>query len=148
MSVQQQEVFIIGGREYLIRQLTVAETRKIMPIIQRLIPIIVDDEATQDLGAALTLVFANALSEEDLNKLIAAFMPTTQVVMTDGGPAPLSASQDAVWQGQIEVMYEWVDTCIQYNFKSLLGKSKAAVKKAVARAEAAAKKAEEAAASK
>lgn len=131
----RQEAFEIGGKLYTIRVLNVADTRKISAIVNKIVPILTDDDSA-DLGGLLSAAMSGALTDAEIDKLVSVFAPVTQVDMGDDRVVSLKDAlvQDELWSGAIELQYEWLQKCIDLNFEGLLGKSRAAVAKMLAKA--------------
>jgi hypothetical protein len=129
----------IGGKSYTIRLLSVEQARRILPIVQRAVGSLDPDVDVH--GRTLIAGFTGLLSPEDMDKLVNVFAPTTTVDMADRAKAPdgttlparvlrldQKTAQDELWGGELELMLEWVDACIDANFGSMIAKTRGVVK--------------------
>ena len=138
------ENYDIGGLTYTIKVLNVADTRKLLPIVQRIMPAIVEpDEDLSDLGTTMSLAFTGQLTEAEISLMVEVFAGYTSVDLGDNRTLVTlkkPTDQDAVWQGSIELQYEWLDKCIHLSFEGLIEKSRAVVRRIVAKQKATAEK--------
>ncbi len=116
----------IGGHDYKIRRLSVAKAREILPIVQKLLGGY-ELDGSEDISPVFLSGLAGALSEAEQTKLVDAFGPATTVDMGDNRELTLKtpAAHDELWAGQLELMIEWLDAAIKFNFAGVIAKTHA-----------------------
>ncbi len=119
----------IGGKQYQIRVLNVAEARKVYQRVQQLLAIVGDENlAESGLDPILVAGMSGALKENDLDYLCEKFGPTTTVDMGDGRVLVLKADvQNDLFAGNFEHMFEWLAACISVNFGGVIAKMRGAL---------------------
>jgi hypothetical protein len=118
----------IGGRDYQLLPLTVAEARPILAILQRGVSAMnVNNGAVKDI--VLTCLTGGLWTDADVDMMVKAFGPKTTVTVHDEGakePRTLllskEANQNELFAGQFELMYEWIEASITFNFAGTLAK--------------------------
>lgn len=130
---------IIGGKKYTIRPLDVAMGRKVYARVQRYLQLFAT-EAQVTLGVSAMLMAGmsdNIGSDDDIDWLCMTFGPSTTVDFGDGRVLPLSnvGAQNELFMGSYEDQYEWLDACIEVNFKGIIEKLKGVLRKADVAAE-------------
>ncbi len=130
MSLLAIEEKVIGGRTFRIRALSYSEGKRALPLVQRYFHQI-GDPALREIGLLMLASMQGALKEEDVDKLVAIFGPTTTVDFGDGTEPSLKdvQNQNRVFAGAYEDVYAWLDACIEVNFGGLIEKTNAAVQK-------------------
>jgi hypothetical protein len=122
----------VGGMVFNIEALNVEDARKAYHIIQRYAPHLAGADLTKDMGLMLLAGTANQLSPDDVQRLAVLFLPTTRVDFQDGeGDRPsrvqaLKLCQEEVFCTAFERQLEWLDACIDLNFRSTLEKLRGA----------------------
>lgn len=125
------EVVYIGGQEFTIGLLSLADARKVYSRCARMLALFSDQaqEDTGGLGAVMSAGLAGQMSDEDLEFLIKTFGPITTV---QTGKATLNlgtgpAAHDIVFGGRFEDVLEWVDACFKINFAGVIAKLQGAL---------------------
>lgn len=140
------KVVTIGGLAYTLRRLNVAKSREALAIVQKLLGGFEIGDGPSEVSPVFMAGLAGALSEAELSKLVDLFGPATTVDMNDGaGNTPSreltlskAPAQDELWSGQLELMIDWLDESIKFNFAGVIAKTHAVVQ-AANKARAAAK---------
>lgn len=123
----------IGGLDYQLSPLTVSEARPILAILQRCTSAMaVTKGEIKDL--VLTCLTGGLLTDGDVDLLVKTFGPKTSVtVPSESNKEPRvlllskEANQNELFAGQFELMYEWIEASIRYNFEGTLAKLYAVV---------------------
>lgn len=124
----QTEQRDINGRVFTVRVLTFAEARKVYSKIQRLL--VGNEEVIEDAGVGLFMFagLAGAISDEDMKLFIETFGPTTSVALDATRTLDLGdeMKRNLVFGAHFEDMFEWLDFCVDVNFKVVMGKLRGA----------------------
>lgn len=141
MSLLRTETKTINGNEYSVRVLPLRDARLVYARIQRILSVFGEDAITEsDMSPFMLAGMSGAITAEDLEFYTDKFGPLTNVTLEDGrvitltvtkGPKGerLETNLEEVFAGQMDVMLEWLDFCVQVNFKSIIEKLAAALKR-------------------
>ena len=133
---------IIDGKTFTISLLPLAIGRKVYARIQAHIGSLYSVDVSET-GATHLMVagFAGRLTEEDIQFLCTQFAPTTVVDFGDGRVLPLKddAAQNELFMGAYEIQFDWLEACIEVNFRGVIEKLKGAQRNSVAAAKERAK---------
>lgn len=138
----QTESKEIAGRVYTARILSFSEARKVYSRLQRLLAANEEILDEANVGLFMFLGVVGAMSEEDLHFYIDCFGPTTSVALDAMRSLPLNSdtNRNVVFAGRFEEVFEWLDFCVDVNFRAARAKLNGARKALEARAEAEAAK--------
>jgi hypothetical protein len=118
----------IGGRNYQIRLLSFDESRQVYSKIQRLLS--ANEEVLEETGLGFFMFagLAGGVSDEDLKLYCSVFGEATTVEMGPNMTLSLkdAGSRTAVFSGQFEDVFEWLDACVAINFGGVIAKMRAA----------------------
>lgn len=140
----------IGGMDFQLSPVMVGPARKVLPILQRCVGAMELTEGKLE-NFLITAGLGGMLTEKDVDVLMEVFgaVSTVNIPSSSGkDDKRLLLSKEAhlneVFAGQMELVYEWLEASIDYNFAGTLAKMHTVVAATVAKARAA--EAEEAAA--
>ncbi len=118
----------IGGRNFQIRLLSFDESRQVYSKLQRLLS--ANEETLEEAGLGLFMFagLAGGVSDDDLKLYCQVFGEATTVEMGPTMQLSLkdSAHRTAVFSGQFEDVFEWLDACVDINFGGVIAKMRAA----------------------
>ena len=134
MGMLQTEERTIGGRVYTLRVLNVAQGRKVYSRIQRYLGAWTDAEANSGLGPLMSVAIMGGLGDDDIAFLAEVFGPTTTVDMGDGRTLTLKDPKhvDELFAGAFEAQVEWLEACVDFNFRGVIEKMKGVLQKLAA----------------
>lgn len=140
MPITQTEDRIIGGRKYTIRVLPVVDGRKVYARVQKYMALYSTDiQKETGMGPLMSIGIHSGLEESEISFLVGVFAPVTTVeldaertVMLGGKDS--AKHQDELWAAAYEDMFEWLDACIEINFRGVIEKMKGALQSRVAAA--------------
>jgi len=137
MPLLKNETRKIGDYTYTIQVLPLAESRAVYAKVKKVLALKAEPP-TKDLGSLSTALGATMcthmveqMSEADLDAVVKALSGTTRVDFGDGRELSLGGRDGALTQsecfcGALELMFEWIDACLEVNFSGVLEKMRGA----------------------
>lgn len=139
MSLQTTASKEIGGRTFTVSRLPLGKAREAFGKLQRMLAAW-DQDALEGCSPFLVMCLAGNVDDKDLAYFAGLFGPHTRVEMSPEETKILkdNAAQETVFgmTGDFADQFEWLDFCIELNFKSSIEKLAGVARKLNARAEA------------
>ncbi len=140
-SLMQVKPVEIDGLVFQIRLLPFGDARIVYSKLQRLMSAFGEEAAEAGLGFFMFAGLAGAINDDDLKLYIDTFGKKTDVALGPNQSVILSDdnNRQLVFAGRFEMMFAWLDACIEYNFKGVMEKLSAAQRHMQAKSAAKAK---------
>jgi hypothetical protein len=141
MPITQTEDRIIGGRKFTIRVLPVIEGRKVYARVQKYLALYSTDlQKETGMGPLMSVGLHSTLEESEVAFLVDAFAPVTQVELDAERTVMLGGKdgikhQNEIFTAAYEDMFEWLDACIEINFRGVIEKMKGVLQSRAAAAQ-------------
>ncbi len=140
MSLQPTASREIGGRNFEVRRLSLADARPVYIRLQQLLVIYADKSLVE--GGASPMQIAGAgghLTDDDMKVLIEKFGKVTRVELDAEHTITLSRTEDLEKVfgsgGDFGLVFDWLDLCVDHNFRTAIEKLSGAAKGLSARAQ-------------
>lgn len=139
MSLQREATKEIGGHVFKVKPLPLAKSREAFGRLAQMLAAW-DSKDLEGCSPFLTMCLAGNVGEKDLTYFANLFGPFTYVEMSAEETKVLkdNAAQETVFglTGDFADQFEWLDMCVELNFRSSIEKLSGVAQKLNARAEA------------